>query len=194
MTAEEPSEGASTPEDPVELLLRSARDEAVHDEFRVTGVMMQYYEVCERELWFLSRNVEIDRANPAVVRGTHVDDEAYDEKRRNFSIDGTISLDVLDDGQVLEVKPSSSLVEPAKLQLLYYLWYLDRVVGVEKSGVLAHPTERKRESVELTSENAARVEEAIRGVHRVVSRDSPPPAEEKPFCESCAYYDFCWSC
>jgi CRISPR-associated exonuclease Cas4 len=174
--------------------LRSARDEAVHDEFRVTGVMMQYYEVCERELWFLSRNIEIDRANPAVVRGTHVDDSAYEEKRRDFSIDGTISLDVLDDGRVLEVKPSSSLVEPARLQLLYYLWYLDRVVGVEKSGVLAHPTERERESVELTDENAARVEDAIRGVHEVVSRESPPPAEEKPFCESCAYYDFCWSC
>lgn len=186
--------GGETHEDPVELLLRSARDESAPDEFRVTGVMMQYYEVCERELWFLSRNVEIDRENPAVVRGTHVDDNAYSEKRRGFTIDGTISLDVLDDGRVLEVKPSSSLVEPAKLQLLYYLWYLDHVVGVEKSGVLAHPTERKRETVELTNENAARVEEAIRGIYEVVNCESPPSAEEKPFCESCAYYDFCWSC
>jgi len=180
--------------DPVDRLLKTARDEAIDEEFRVTGVMMQYYEVCKRELWFVSRDIEIDRENPNVVRGTHVDETAYEDKRRNVTIDGMISIDVLDDGRVLEVKPGSTLVEPAKLQLLYYLWYLDRVTGVEKEGVLAHPTERKRESVELTEQNAARVEDAIRGVYDVVTRDSPPPAEEKPFCDSCAYHDFCWSC
>lgn len=186
--------GEGTAEDPVEKLLRSERDEATTDEFRVTGVMMQYYEVCKRELWFASRHIEIDRENASVVRGTRVDDTAYDEKRRNVSINGTIAIDVLDDGRVMEVKPSSSLVEPAKLQLLYYLWYLDRIIGVEREGVLAHPTERRRESVELTTETRERVENAIRGIHDVVTEDSPPPATEKPFCESCAYHDFCWSC
>jgi CRISPR-associated exonuclease Cas4 len=183
-----------TDADPVEKLLRSARDEAVAEEFHVTGVMMQYYHVCERELWFESRDIEIDRNNPTVVRGTHVDETAYGDKRRNLSIDGTIAPDLLDDGRIVEVKPSSTLVEPARMQLLYYLWYLDRVAGVEKEGVLAHPKERKRESVELTDEAVEQVEEAIRGIHEVVRQDSPPPAEEKPYCESCAYHDFCWSC
>ncbi|MBX0296796.1 CRISPR-associated protein Cas4 [Haloarcula nitratireducens] len=183
-----------TADDPVERLLRSARNEAVDDSFHVTGVMMQYYEVCKRELWFASRHLEIDRDNAAVVRGTQVDDSAYEDERRNISVDGTIAIDVLEDGRVMEVKPSSSLVEPAKLQLLYYLWYLDRVVGVDRDGVLAHPTERKREDVELTDANVDRVENAIRGIHDVVTSDSPPPAEEKPFCDSCAYHDFCWSC
>ena len=90
--------------DPVERLLRSARDEAVEEEFHVTGVMMQYYEVCERELWFASRYLEIDRDNAAVVRGTQVDESAYEGKRRNVSVDGTIAIDVLDDGRVMEVK------------------------------------------------------------------------------------------
>lgn len=183
-----------TSNDPVEKLLQSARDETVDEKFHVTGVMMQYYEVCKRELWFASRHLEIDRDNAAVVRGTHVDDTAYEDKRRNVSIDGTIAIDVLEDGRVMEVKPSSSLVEPAKLQLLYYLWYLDRVVGVHREGVLAHPTERKRETVELTDENVEWVENSIRGIHEVVNSDSPPPAEQKPFCGSCAYHDFCWSC
>lgn len=186
------SDSSST--DPVEKLLRSARDEAVDDEFHVTGVMMQYYEVCERELWFVSRYIEIDRDNVAVVRGTQIDDAAYEGKRRNIAIDGTIAIDVLDDGRVMEVKPSSSLVDPAKLQLCYYLWYLDRIVGVEREGVLAHPTERRRETVELTDERVEWVEESIRGIHRVVTSDTPPPAKKKPFCESCAYHDFCWSC
>jgi len=178
--------------DPVDKLLATARDETTHDEFRVTGVMMQYYHVCKRELWFYSRDLEIDRGNPNVVRGTHVDDSAYEGQRRNVSIDGTIAIDLLQDGRVVEVKPSSALTEPARMQLLYYLWYLDRVAGIEKDGVLAHPTERNREPVELTPENAERVEDAIRGIHDVVTSDSPPPAEEKPYCDSCAYHDFCW--
>ncbi|ELZ93662.1 CRISPR-associated Cas4 family protein [Haloferax mucosum ATCC BAA-1512] len=180
--------------DPVERLLQTARDETRDDSFRVTGVMMQYYVVCKRELWFHSRHIEIDRGNEAIVRGTHVDETAYSEKRRHVSIDSTIAIDVLDDGRVLEVKPSSSLVEPAKLQLLYYLWYLKHVVGVEKSGVLAHPTERKREDVELTSAAEQRVEDAIRGVYEIITTESPPPAVQKPVCGSCAYHDFCWSC
>jgi len=177
--------------DPVERLLDTARGEPVEDPFRVTGVMIQYYHVCTRELWFESRNLEIDRENATVVRGTQVDETAYEEKRRNLSL-GMVSLDLLEDGRVVEVKPSSTLTEPARMQLSYYLWYLDRVAGIEKDGVLTHPRERKREPVELTDERATKVEDAIRGIHEIVNQESPPPAEEKPFCDSCAYHDFCW--
>jgi CRISPR-associated exonuclease Cas4 len=186
--------GSSNTTDPVELLLRNARDGASSGGFRVTGVMMQYYFVCERELWFLSRNVEIDRDNPNIVRGTRVDEESYERKKSNFHVDGNVAIDVLDNGKVVEVKPSSKLEEPARMQLLYYLWYLKKVAGVEREGVLAHPTEKEREEVKLTEENEEKVEEAIRGVHEIVNSETPPPAEEKPFCDSCAYYDFCWSC
>nr|WP_239638606.1 CRISPR-associated protein Cas4 [Halorubrum saccharovorum] len=153
--------------------------------------MIQYYVVCERELWFASRHLEIDRENPSVVRGTRVDDTAYEEERDNLSL-GMVSLDLLQDGRVVEIKPSSSLVEPAKMQLSYYLWYLEEFVGVERDGVLVHPTERTRESVELDDERREKVEDTIRGIHRVVTNDTPPEAIEKPFCSSCAYHDFCW--
>lgn len=180
--------------DPVSKLIENARDPSAPSDFKVTGVMMQYYEACLRELWFESRNLEIDRENPAVVRGTQVDDTAYADERRNVSVNGWIAIDVLEDGRVMEVKPSSALEEPARLQLLYYLWYLDRILDIERTGVLAHPTERNREHVELTENNRQRVEDAIRGIHDVVTSPSPPPATEKPFCDSCAYHDFCWSC
>jgi len=180
-----------TDADPVDRLLDTARGTPTGEPFRVTGVMMQYYHVCTRELWFVSRNLEIDRENPTVVRGTRVDETAYDEQRRNLSL-GMISLDLLEDGRVIEVKPSSSLTEPAEMQLAYYLWYLDRVAGVETDGVLAHPREREREPITLTDERIEAVEAAIPGIYEVVTQETPPPAEEKPFCDSCAYHDFCW--
>ncbi len=186
-----PSKTGSS-DDPVDVLLENARDGASSDGFRVTGVMMQYYFVCERELWFLSRDVQIDRSNANIVRGTQVDEKSFERKKRSYSVDGTISIDMLDDGKVVEVKPSSKLKKASEMQLLYYLWYLKHVVGEEREGVLAHPTEKDREDVELTKEAEAEVEEAIRGIYDVVNMEEPPPAEEKPFCDSCAYHDFCW--
>jgi CRISPR-associated exonuclease Cas4 len=91
-----------TAQDPVDQLLATASGEPVDDPFRVTGVMMQYYHVCERELWFASRHLEIDRENANVVRGTQVDDSAYADERENLSL-GMISLDLLQDGRVVEV-------------------------------------------------------------------------------------------
>jgi CRISPR-associated exonuclease Cas4 len=179
-------------DDPVSRLLATARGDAVDDPFRVTGVMMQYYYVCERELWFESRNVEIDRENASVARGTRVDETSYGERTQENLRLGMVSLDLLEDDRVIEVKPSSTLTEPARMQLSYYLWYLDRVLDVQREGALAHPTERKREDVRLTAERREKVESAIRGIHGVVTADSPPEATEKPYCESCAYHDFCW--
>ena len=180
-----------TAADPVDRLLATARGEPVDEPFRVTGVMVQYYYVCKRELWFESRNLEIDRENATVVRGTRVDKTAYSDKRKNLRL-GMISLDLLDDGRVVEVKPSSTLTEPAKMQLSYYLWYLDHVADIQRDGVLAYPRERKRESIKLTAERAEKIKSAIRGIHHIISQASPQPAEEKPFCDSCAYHDFCW--
>ena len=177
--------------DPVDRLLATARGEPLEEPFRVTGVMMQYYHVCERELWFASRHLEIDRENANVVRGTQVDESAYADERQNLSL-GMISLDLLQDGRVVEVKPSSTLEEPARMQLSYYLWYLEEIADISRNGVLAHPTERRREEVELTPERKAAVEEAIRSIHGIVTREEPPEASEKPFCSSCAYHDFCW--
>lgn len=179
-------------DDPIDHLLATARGDAVDNPFRVTGVMMQYYYVCERELWFESRNVEIDRENASVARGTRVDESSYGERTQENLRLGMISLDLLEDDRVIEVKPSTKLTEPARMQLSYYLWYLDRVLDVQREGVLAHPTERKREEVRLTTERQKKVESAIRGIHSVVTSDSPPKATEKPYCESCAYRDFCW--
>jgi CRISPR-associated exonuclease Cas4 len=152
--------------------------------------MIQYYHACERELWFASRRFEIDRENPAVVRGTRVDDTAYDGRESKHL--GMIAIDLLEDGRIVEVKPSSALVVPARMQLSYYLWYLDRVADIQREGVLAHPRERTRETVVLTDEREERVEESIQGVHSVVTSERPPPAEEKPFCDACAYHDLCW--
>jgi CRISPR-associated exonuclease Cas4 len=170
------------------------RERSASNEPRVpiTGLMMQYYIVCERELWFFSRGIDIDRETPNIQRGTHIDETSYDDKRRSFQVNGRIALDILDSGEVMEVKASSALEEPARMQLLYYLWYLDEILDVQRDGVLAYPRERKRESVTLDVAAREKVEDAIRGIIETVENDQPPDLEKKPYCDSCLYQDLCW--
>lgn len=176
----------------IDELIESERDPHREPRIRITGLMVQYYHVCERELWFMSRGIDIDRNTKNIQRGTYVDERSYRDKRRSFSVDGRISLDLLEDGDVMEVKVSSKLETPPRMQLLYYLWYLERVHDVEKDGVLAYPKERSRERVELTHSSAVEVESTLSGIIDIVESERPPPLEKKPYCDSCLYQDLCW--
>ena len=179
-------------DDRVKELIERERSPHRNPQVRITGLMVQYYHVCKRELWFMSRGIDIDRGTANIRRGTHIDETSYRDKRRSFQINGRIALDILDSGEVMEVKASSSLEKPARMQLLYYLWYLDRILNIQRDGVLAYPAERKREEVNLTEDNATAVEETICGIIDVVESDTPPELDKKPYCDSCLYQDICW--
>lgn len=165
-----------------------------HDEsnFKVTGICMQYLTVCKRELWLYMNGVDIDKNRPSIVEGTQVDKNTYKENKSTVVIDGMIAPDFLEDGTVVEVKPSSILEEASELQLLYYLWYLDHFKNFTTTGELAYPTERDRKKVSLTEENRERVVKAINDIYKVWNMDEPPELEKKDYCSSCAYQDICW--
>jgi CRISPR-associated exonuclease Cas4 len=158
----------------------------------ITGLMVQYYTVCERELWFMSRGLDIDRDAVNIRRGTHVDETSYRDNRDSFQINGSIQLDVLDSGDIMEVKVSSTLTEPARNQLLYYLWYLDEILDIQRDGILAFPTERKRERIELTPDNKHHIQTILTDIISILDDDTPPPLEKKPVCDACLYQDLCW--
>lgn len=168
---------------------KSVQGELASD-FKVTGISIQYSEVCKRELWFYLNGIDIDRENKYVAVGSSVDKQSYKDKSETIIIDNMIAPDFLENGKVVEVKPTSGN-SAARLQLLYYLWYLERYYDVKKEGVLAYPTERKREYVSLDENNRENVVEAIETVWEVFNMDSPPEYTKKPVCSSCAYKDFC---
>jgi len=180
------------PPDEVAAFIEAERSPEQDPEVAVTGLMMQYFHVCERELWFASRDLEIDRGAPNIRRGTRIDETSYRDKRDSFMVNGRIAIDVLDDGRVMEVKASSTLEKPMRMQLLYYLWYLQEICDIQRDGVLAYPAERKREDVALTPEREEAVEDSLRRIFDIVRSDTPPALEKKPVCESCLYQDICW--
>ncbi len=125
-----------------------------------------------------------------IGRFIHRDSYERDWKEVIF---GDVKLDVVvkrDGVEVVEIKKSSKLEDPAKWQLKYYL-YLLKNIGVNAKGVISYPTERRRERITLSERDVAVLEETLKDIERVISLENPPKAEKRPYCGRCAYRDFC---
>lgn len=146
-------------------------------------------------MWFFGHDINLNCFDDNVLIGRQVHEKSYGRKTRNVCIDGCIALDVLDTGgggvTVFEVKKSSKLVEPVRMQVYYYLWYLKHNKGVEARGLLKYPREKKEELLELNGEVEGEIEGVIKEIPMVLSLSEPPKAVRKPYCRRCSYFDLC---
>lgn len=163
-------------------------------QIRVTGVMVQYFVSCKRELWFFAHGVNMNFEDNNILIGRLLHETTYQREKKNILIDDTISIDfakMQDQLVVFEIKKSRRLVEPAKYQLLYYLYYLKKM-GITAQGKLVYPKQRKSENVVLTPELESEIERILSEIRQIVMDERPPPAERRPHCRGCSYFDFCW--
>lgn len=160
---------------------------------KITGVMVYYYFVCKRKLWFFSNNLDMEYTSELVGIGKLIDENSYDREKKNILIDEMISIDFLKDWKIIhEVKKSRKLDEAAKWQLKYYIWVL-RNKGVEiEKGILDYPLLKKREEIYLTSQEESELMEVLEHIKSILNMDLPPSIINRPYCKKCAYYEFCY--
>jgi CRISPR-associated exonuclease Cas4 len=161
----------------------------------VTGTLVWYYAICPREAWLMAHQMEPEREFELLAEGRLNQEAHYKRSTKELSLPGMRLDRVRREGGKLivsEVKKSSRFLPATRLQLGYYLWRLAEE-GMEASGEILVPEERKREVVELTPELKESVETLVREIESLVERPEPPPAEKIPFCKRCAYAEFCWS-
>ncbi len=162
---------------------------------QITGTLVWYYAICPREAWLMAHELEPEKEFGLLAEGRLNQEAHYKRATKELSLPGMRLDQVRREGDKLivsEVKKSSRFLPATRLQLGYYLWRLDRE-GMEASGEILVPDERKREVVELTPELRARIEETVATIEALVELPVPPPAEKIPFCKKCAYAEFCWS-
>ncbi|WP_459195789.1 CRISPR-associated protein Cas4 [Wukongibacter baidiensis] len=159
----------------------------------ITGVMVYYYFVCKRKLWFFKNDITMEQGNELVGMGKLVDETSYSRNKKNILIDETINIDFLKDWKVIhEVKKSRKISEASKWQLKYYIWILKgKGVDVEK-GVLDYPLLRKRENVFLDEEGEKELKDILKEINIIVGLQTPPPIIKKSICKKCAYYELCY--
>jgi len=161
---------------------------------KITGVMVQYYVACKRELWFFANHINMNYDNVYIQLGKLIHEKSFPQEKKNISIDNVVSFDFIKkrgNVVVFEIKKSSRLEEPVRWQLYYYLWYLKQK-GIEAEGIITYPKERKREKVTLKKEIEERFPEILKDIENIVKEQNPPKPEKKPYCKKCTYYELCW--
>ncbi|MDP7982396.1 MAG: CRISPR-associated protein Cas4 [Conexivisphaera sp.] len=156
----------------------------------VTGTLIWYSEVCDREVWFISRGITPDPEDRRLDEGRALHEASYPGRRKEVSMEGMV-LDVVSGNTVGEMKLSSRHMGAARLQLLYYLYRL-KLQGLSARGEILVPRERRREEVVLDGASEAELMRAIEKVKGIVAMDAPPPPRRGRFCRGCAYRYLCW--
>lgn len=164
---------------------------------KITGVLVNYYFSCKRQLWLFANKVTMEKTSELVTIGKLIE-FFYKESRgyeKNIIIDETISPDHLkkenENVIVLEIKKSSRLRIAAVWQLKYYLWYLEQK-GLKVKGRLVIPEENIEEFVELTEDDKIKLKKIIEEIKEIVKKDKPPKVPKMRRCKYCSYKLICW--
>ena len=159
----------------------------------ITGTLVWYYFICKREVWLMSHEITPDEDHEALEVGRAVHEIFYSRMIKEFSMEG-MKVDILKRGErtICEIKTSSRFVRAARFQLLYYLYRLKEDLGVDFSGWILVPRERKRIKVVLDETAQSSLLQVLQEIKQIADSDKPPPPVKNPFCRKCAYRDFCW--
>ncbi len=52
---------------------------------RITGVMVQYYKACWRELWFFANGINMDYESEDIAIGRLIHEKSYSREMRNIN-------------------------------------------------------------------------------------------------------------
>lgn len=75
---------------------------------------------------------------------------------------------------------------------MYYLQIL-KSAGIQASGELLYPQEKRREFVELTEENETKLEHMKQDIIRIATKEIPPKPTQCKYCGKCGYEEYCWA-
>ena len=141
----------------------------------------------------------MERESEAVQIGKQIGAQSYGRQKKEIGLNNQIVLDWAenqpDENGVLtihEVKKSKAVWAAHRLQMLFYLRFL-REHGVAARGVIDYPEIKQRETVELTPDADAELDQALGQVKAIIESQTPPARLDKPsFCSKCAYFDLCY--
>lgn len=162
-------------------------------EERITGVMVYYYFVCKRKLWYFCHDITMESGNDDVLLGKLLDEYSYGRNEKHINIDNIINIDFLKDhAELHEIKKSRSVEEASIWQIKYYLYYLDRrgVQGLKAK--LDYPLLKKCVMVDLTIEDKETLNRVVADIIKIKHRNYPDDFIEMKSCKKCAYHDLCF--
>ena len=159
----------------------------------ITGLMVYYYEVCKRKLWYFINEIQLEENNSNVILGKLLEENTYTRDEKKINIDGVINIDFIRSKKILhEIKKSNSIEPASLLQVQYYLYYLEKKGLVGLKGILDYPLLKQTVEVNLTDGDRENLDNIIIGIKEILRKGSPPALEKNGICKKCAYFDLCF--
>ena len=159
----------------------------------ITGVMIYYYFICERKLWYFINEINMEQNNELVSMGKILDETTYTREKKNIMIDNTINVDFIKDGAVLhEVKKTKAIEEAGIWQIKYYMYYLEkRGIQIIKAKI-DFPLLRESKEITLEQNDREVLENVMKNIEELAKKEIPPTRTDSKICRKCAYYDLCY--
>ena len=159
----------------------------------ITGLMVYYYEVCKRKLWYFVNEIQLEENNSNVILGKLLEENTYTRDEKKINIDGVINIDFICSKKILhEIKKSNSIEPASLLQVQYYLYYLEKKGLIGLKGILDYPFVKQTVEVNLTDKDRENLDNIIIGIKEILRKESPPALEKNGICKKCAYFDLCF--
>lgn len=159
---------------------------------QITGVMVYYYKVCSKKLWYFTHHIGMESHNEDVAMGKLIDQNSYSRAEKNILINNEINIDFIKSGVIHEVKKSRKVEQASIFQLKYYIYYLKQRGILDITGKIDYPLIRKTENIILTDENCIEIEQALVEIQEIINQAVPPCVAKKGICKKCAYFDLCY--
>ena len=142
-------------------------------EERITGVMIYYYFVCKRKLWYFGHEIRMEAENEDVILGKILDESSYKKNDKHINIDNIINIDFISEHKELhEVKKSKAVEEAGIWQVKYYLYYLWKRDVKEIKGKVDYPLLKKSVIVELSDKDIEILEKITSEILEIVKTES----------------------
>ena len=159
---------------------------------KITGMMVYYYNVCKRKLWFFSNEINMEDCSEDVKIGALLEQKSYDREDKHINIDNVINIDFFGNENILnEIKKSNKIEDATIWQVKYYLYYLKQR-GVMITAKIDYPLLKKNVYVELTNEDEIKIEAMLQDIESITDSDTAPDKLQSSICKKCAYYDLCY--
>jgi CRISPR-associated exonuclease Cas4 len=158
----------------------------------ITGTQVNYYLICRRKLWLFSHNITMEHTSEAVEIGSLVHEQSYARKNKELVFDG-IKIDFFDKnhGVIHEVKKSKKMEDAHFWQLKYYIHHFKKL-GLDVTGKIDYPLIRKTQTVELSTDDEAKLEDMLNDIIKINEQELPPPVIKAKICKQCSYYELCY--
>lgn len=159
----------------------------------ISATLLTYQVLCPRKAWLFIRGIRPEGENELVQVGKSIHRHSFqkDEHEVKLGEFGAVDFLRLKDGELHEIKKSDSRPRMDRIQVGFYMdWLNRRGIGVGRA-VLHYQPSRKTRVVEWSAELQAEVNAIRQAAKATAALPLPPAAAYQRACEKCSYWILC---